>query len=125
MSAELKGNDRVSINIDCSGPIRGLVAEATAFGDVRGYLKRVPIPLDKPMESFDLAPFFGAGILAVTKHLQHAKQPFTGQVILKYGNKLYFVRFYIVKNLPDTGIPNSEFQFIAKVIPVNIQKYEV
>ena len=86
MSAELKGNDRVSINIDCSGPIRGLVAEATAFGDVRGYLKRVPIPLDKPMESFDLAPFFGAGILAVTKHLQNAKQPFTGQVILKYGN---------------------------------------
>ena len=86
MSADLKGNDRISIKIDCSGPIRGLAVEASAFGDVRGHLKNIPIPLDKPMESFDLAPFFGAGLLSVTKHLENAKQPFTGQVILKYGN---------------------------------------
>jgi molecular chaperone Hsp33 len=86
MSADLKSDDRISINIDCSGPIKGLVVEANAFGEVRGFLKRVPIPIDKPMESFDLSPFFGAGFLLVTKHLEDAKQPFTGQVILKYGN---------------------------------------
>jgi len=86
MSADLKSDDRISIKIDCSGPIKGLVTEANAFGEVRGFLKQVPIPLDKPMESFDLSPFFGAGILSVTKYLQDAKQPFTGQVVLKYGN---------------------------------------
>jgi len=86
MAADLKGNDRLGIQFDCSGPIKGLVAEANAFGEVRGFLKRVPIPIDKPMESFSLSPFFGAGFLSVTKYLEDAKQPFTGQVMLKYGN---------------------------------------
>jgi molecular chaperone Hsp33 len=86
ISADLKSNDRISIKFDCSGPIKGLVVEANAFGEVRGFLKQVPIPLDKPMESFDLSPFFGAGFLSLTKYLEDAKQPFTGQVMLKYGN---------------------------------------
>jgi len=94
MSADLKGNGRISIKFDCSGPIKGLIVEANAFGEVRGYLKNVPIPLDKPMESFDLSPFFGAGFLSVTKYLEDAKQPFTGQVILKYGNIAKDLAYY-------------------------------
>jgi molecular chaperone Hsp33 len=86
MSAGLKSNDRIAIQFDCSGPIKGLVVEANAFGEVRGYLKNVPIQIDKPMENFDLSPFFGAGFLSVTKHLEDAKHPFTGKVMLKYGN---------------------------------------
>ncbi len=86
MAADLKSDDRLSIQFDCSGPIKGLVVEANAFGEVRGFLKQVPIPLEKPMESYDLSPFFGAGFVSVTKYLQDAKQPFTGQVMLKYGN---------------------------------------
>jgi len=86
MSAGLKSNDRIAIKFDCSGPIKGLVVEANAFGEVRGFLKKVPIPMDKPMENFDLSPFFGAGFLSVIKHLEDAKQPFTGKVMLKYGN---------------------------------------
>ncbi|MBW2027995.1 MAG: Hsp33 family molecular chaperone HslO [Deltaproteobacteria bacterium] len=86
MAADLKGRDRIVVKIDCSGPVRGLVAEANAFGEVRGYLKRIPIPVNGPLEDFDLAPFFGEGILSVTRYLQNAKHPFTGQVGLKYGN---------------------------------------
>lgn len=94
MSANLKGNDRVAVKIECSGPIKGLTVEANAFGEVRGYLSKIPIPIDKPMEDFNLSPFFGAGILSVTKHLQDAKQPFTGQVILKYGNIAKDLAYY-------------------------------
>ena len=86
MSADLKGMDRLSIQIDCSGPIKGLFAEANAFGEVRGFLKNVPIPIDKPMEDFNLSPFFEAGLLSVTKHLKDAKQPFTGKISLQHGN---------------------------------------
>ena len=86
MSADLKSNDRISLKIDCSGPVKGLVVEANAFGEVRGFLKQVPIPIDKPMDSFDLSPFFGAGFISVTKYLEGAKQPFTGKVMLEYGN---------------------------------------
>ncbi|MCK5671772.1 MAG: Hsp33 family molecular chaperone HslO, partial [Spirochaetales bacterium] len=44
-----------------------------------------PIPITKPVESFDLSPFFGPGFLSVTKHLESSKQPFTGQVMLQHG----------------------------------------
>ena len=94
MSATLKGDDRLNIKIDCSGPIKGLAVETNAFGEVRGYLKNIPIPIDKPLSDFDLAPFFGAGILAVTRHLEKAKNPFTGQVILKYGNLAKDLAYY-------------------------------
>jgi molecular chaperone Hsp33 len=86
MAAGLKGSDRVAMEINCSGPIRGLSVEANAFGEVRGYLKRVPIPVDTPLADFDLSRFFGAGLLSVTRTLQDAKQPFTGQVELRHGN---------------------------------------
>ena len=86
MAAGLKGEERIVLKIDCSGPIRGLVADANAFGEVRGYLKQVPIPIDSPMEDTDLSAFFGAGLLSVTRYHQNAKAPFTSQVILQYGN---------------------------------------
>jgi molecular chaperone Hsp33 len=50
ISANLKGADSTSLKIECSGPIRGLSVEANAFGEVRGFLKNVPIPIDKPMQ---------------------------------------------------------------------------
>lgn len=86
MSAGLKGEDRVSLQIECSGPIKGLVVEANAYGEVRGYLKNITIPIEKPVEDFDLSRFFGAGFLSVTRYIKDAKQPFTGTVTLKYGN---------------------------------------
>ncbi|MBI5063770.1 MAG: Hsp33 family molecular chaperone HslO, partial [Desulfatitalea sp.] len=98
MSAQLKGNDRIRIGVDCSGPIKGLSVEANAFGEVRGYLDRVPIPIAKPLESFDLAPFFGAGFISVTKYLQDAKHPFTGKVMMEYGSLAKDLALYHLKS---------------------------
>jgi molecular chaperone Hsp33 len=86
MSADLKGSDSISLRIECTGPIKGLTVEANAFGEVRGFLSNVPIPLSKPMQNFSLAPFFGTGLLSVIRRLEEAKQPFTGKIALKFGN---------------------------------------
>jgi molecular chaperone Hsp33 len=85
MSASLKGEDRLRLQIDCSGPIKGLVVEANACGHVRGFLKNVPIPVNKPLEDFNLSPFFGAGFISVTRTLAGNKRPFTGKVMLAHG----------------------------------------
>ncbi len=94
MASILKGNDRLALRFDSSALFKGLVVEANAFGEVRGYLKQVPIPIDKPMEDFDLSPFFGAGFISVTRYLEDAKQPFTGQVELRYGNIAQDLAYY-------------------------------
>jgi molecular chaperone Hsp33 len=86
ISAGLKGKDRLRLQVDCSGPVKGLVVEASAAGEVRGFLKNVPIPIEKPLEDFNLSPFFGAGFLSVTRTLADAKHPFTGKVMMAHGS---------------------------------------
>ncbi len=86
MTANLKGEDQISFKIDCSGPVRGVSVEGNAVGEVRGFLKNPHIPLDRPLESFDLAPFFGDGYLEVTRFPAFAKHPYVGRVKLQYGN---------------------------------------
>jgi molecular chaperone Hsp33 len=98
MSANLKGSDRIRLQVECSGPIKGLSVEANAFGEVRGYLSQVPIPIDKPLESFDLAPFYGAGFLSITKFLEDAKQPFIGKVMMEYGRLAKDLALYHLKS---------------------------
>ena len=98
MCAGLKGNDRLSIGVECSGPIKGLSVEANAFGEVRGYLKQVPIPVAAPLKDFNLSPFFGAGFLSVTKFLEDAKQPFTGKVMMEYGTLAKDLTLYYLKS---------------------------
>lgn len=81
----LKGRDRTGIQVECSGPIKGMVVEADAGGLVRGYLKNVPIAIDRPLESFDLRPFFGAGFLTVTRHMEGARHPYKSRVMMVHG----------------------------------------
>ncbi|MCP5103877.1 MAG: Hsp33 family molecular chaperone HslO, partial [bacterium] len=86
MTANLKKHDRTAFKIECEGPVKGLSVEAGAFGEVRGHLKNNPIPLEKTPESFDLAPYFGEGLLVVTRFPEYAKHPYVGHVKLKYGS---------------------------------------
>jgi molecular chaperone Hsp33 len=83
MSVNLKGDDRLKLQVQCSGPVRGLSVEANAFGEVRGYLAEVPIPAESPVDPADLSPLFGEGVLTVTRFPAGARQPFSGQVALE------------------------------------------
>lgn len=86
LSSTIKGNDRLSIQIECGGPVKGISVEAWACGAVRGYLINNNIKLDKPLESFDTSDFFGPGFLSVTKYIEGSSTPFTGTVMLQSGN---------------------------------------
>lgn len=86
MTMNIQDRDRIALKIECSGPVRGLLVEARAEGEVRGYLWQNPVHLEKPLESLDMSPFFGAGFLSVIKYIEDAKTPFTGQVMLEYGS---------------------------------------
>ena len=81
----LKGkNDRISMTIQCSGPIKGLDVEANVFGEVRGYLKTQSIEVENSEKINGLAALFGAGFLTVTQYLENASTPYSGQVALEY-----------------------------------------
>ncbi|MCX5863783.1 MAG: Hsp33 family molecular chaperone HslO [Deltaproteobacteria bacterium] len=119
LATSLKGDkDRLALRIECSGPIKGLVAEGNAAGEVRGYLRQNPIPLEKPLESFDLSPFFGAGFLSASTHLEGASQPFTGTVMLEHGSlALDLSQYFQTSEQTPTAIALS-IQFDNDGLPV-------
>ncbi|WP_321494421.1 Hsp33 family molecular chaperone HslO [uncultured Desulfobacter sp.] len=86
LSAPLKGRDRIAMNIQCSGPIKGLDVEANAFGEIRGYLKANPIEVENPEKIKWLSTLYGAGFLSVTRYIEDANRPYTGQIALVHGS---------------------------------------
>ncbi len=86
MTSNIKKDGRLAFKINCSGPIKGVSVESNSYGEVRGFLKANPIAIDKPLDNFDLTPFFGTGDLEVTHYPEYAKQPYIGHVKLKYMN---------------------------------------
>ena len=86
MSAPLKGRDRIIMNIQCSGPIKGLDVEANAFGEIRGYLKANPIEVENPEKIKWLSTLYGAGFLSVTRYIEDTNRPYTGQIALVHGS---------------------------------------
>jgi molecular chaperone Hsp33 len=94
LSSNLKGDDQVAIRIECDGPVKGLEVEANSFGEVRGYLFQNPIPVTEPPVSFDLKPFIGGGRMTVTRFIEKAKRPYSGQIELKYGTIARDLAYY-------------------------------
>ena len=86
MSAPLKGRDRVCISIQCSGPIKGFDVEGNAFGEIRGFLKANPIEVVNPNKIKYLSTLYGAGFLSVTRYIEDAGHPYTGQIALAHGS---------------------------------------
>ena len=86
MASSVKGNDRIQLSVECGGPIGGFSVESWACGAVRGYLKNNPIHIDKPLESSDLSFLYGPGFINVSRIIEGNKTPFTGQIMMEYGN---------------------------------------
>jgi molecular chaperone Hsp33 len=98
MCASLKGKDRVSIHIQCSGPVKGLDVEANVFGEVRGYLKVGQIVVPDPHQVRSLSGLFGAGFLTVTRYLEDSKTPYSGRIPLEHGTIAEDLAVYFLKS---------------------------
>lgn len=114
MASSLKGHDEISFRIDCSGPIKGLVAEATATGEARGYLKQAPIPLSAPLTSLNainhLDPLWGDGSLTITRYLEEGRQPFSSSATLQSGDMAAEIaHYYLVSEQLPTAVHLSVF----------------
>ena len=94
LASSVKGNDRIRLEIECGGPIKGMSIESWASGAVRGYLLANPIKLEKPLKSLDTSLLYGPGFMTITKMLEGSKTPFSthcsiSQKISFHGLKKY------------------------------------
>ncbi len=90
MIQTMKGRETLQLRYETDGPATGFSVEADSRGFVRGYLLQNPIPIESPLESWDLAPFLGNGTLTVTRfpEADHAagREPQRSIVEIKYRN---------------------------------------
>ncbi len=84
MCSLLKGKDRISIQLQCDGPVGGLDVEGNGFGEIRGFLKNPRIQIGQTDEIQSLSSLFGDGYLVVTRYLEDAPSPYSGKIKLAY-----------------------------------------
>jgi len=111
LCSTLKGKkDRISMNIQCSGPIKGLDVESNVFGEVRGYLKTRQINIKNTEKIKYLSTLYGAGFLTITRYLDNTAAPYSGQVALEHGSIAEdLANYFLVSEQLPTGFKLSVF----------------
>lgn len=86
MGAMLKGEERLTIQIQGDGPVGQIVADANAKGEVRGYVKNPHVHLpSNSLGKLDVAGAVGTtGFIHVTKDLG-LKEPYRGSIPIVSG----------------------------------------
>jgi len=103
LGAGQKEFDRLTVQVECDGPVRGITAEANAHGRVRGYV-RVPgadAPL-KPTGKFDVSAVVGGGMFYVTYEsgfdIGLYREPYRGAVPIVSGEIGEDFAYYLAKS---------------------------
>lgn len=103
MASTLKDFDRLTVKIECDGPIGGIVAEGTVDGHVRGYLKNPDA--DTPSRAdgkFDVAAIVGGGMFYVIREagfdIGLHRDPYVGSVPITSGEIAEDFAYYLAKS---------------------------
>ena len=103
LGAGLKEFDRLTVQIECDGPVGGITAEANARGEVRGYVRNPEA--DAPLNSngkLDVRGIIGQGMLYVTSESGYQiglyREPYRGSVPLVSGEIGEDFAYYLAKS---------------------------
>jgi molecular chaperone Hsp33 len=103
LGATLKDFDRLTVRIESSGPIGGMMAEATRDGHVRGYVKNPDAELPARGDGkFDVRGIIGEGTFYVVREagfdIGLHKDPYVGSVPLVSGEIAEDFAYYLAKS---------------------------
>ncbi|MBA2379465.1 MAG: Hsp33 family molecular chaperone HslO [Blastocatellia bacterium] len=103
LGSSLKEFDRLTTKIDVSGPVGGIIAEATAQGTVRGYVKNAIAELPvKQNGKFDVSGIVGEGTFYVIREsgfdIGLHKDPYVGSVPIVSGEIAEDFAYYLAKS---------------------------
>lgn len=112
MIQTMKGKEHIVFKYETDGDAKGFSVEVDSTGYVRGYLLNNPIPIDKPLESWDLAPFFGnGGTVTITRYIEGAKEPQTGTTEILYKNIAKDLTWFFLQSEQINTAFNTSIQF--------------
>jgi molecular chaperone Hsp33 len=94
LSSTLKQDQKVIVQVEGDGPLKGIVADADWLCRVRGYIKRPLVHLGLRRGKLDVGRGIGRGFLNVIKDLG-LKEPYRGTVSLQTGEIATDLAYYL------------------------------
>lgn len=98
LASELKGEERIQLRMDGSGPIGYLVAEANSVGEIRGYVQNPDAELDYSNPETQLGDGIGLGVLTFSKIIYNEAEPHTSSIQLINGDVNSDVAHYLAQS---------------------------
>lgn len=103
LGGTFKDYDRLTVKIECSGPVGGIVAETGGNGSVRGYVKNPGVELPAASNGkFDVGGMVGDGMFYVIREsgfdIGLHKDPYVGSVPLVSGEIGEDLAYYLAKS---------------------------
>jgi len=103
LGASFKDFDRLTVKIECTGPVKGITAEATKEGTIRGYVKNPNA--ETPAKSngkFDVRGIIGEGTFYVIREagfeIGFRPEPYIGSVPIVSGELAEDFAYYLAKS---------------------------
>jgi molecular chaperone Hsp33 len=103
LGAGQKEFDRLTVQVECDGPVQGITAEANAHGRVRGYVREpgADVPLNA-QGKFDVSAVVGGGMFYVTYEsgfdIGLYREPYRGAVPIVSGEIGEDFAYYLAKS---------------------------
>ena len=85
--------DRLTLKIDCDGPIKGLTVTADCAGHVKGFVKNPDVILPSKNGKLNVGEALDLGVLSVIRDVG-LKDPYIGQTILQTGEIAEDLTYY-------------------------------
>ncbi|MEO8649640.1 MAG: Hsp33 family molecular chaperone HslO [Acidobacteriota bacterium] len=103
LGSTLKDFDRLTVRVDCDGPVGGITAEANLQGDVRGFVKNTDVELSPRADGkFDIGGIVGNGTFYVIREagfdIGLHRDPYVGSVPLISGEIGEDFAYYLAKS---------------------------
>ena len=86
LASELKGEERIKLQLEGSGPVGLISAEANRVGEVRGYVRNPLAELNYKDSSVSIGEGIGIGLLTVSKILYNEAEPRTSTIEIIKGD---------------------------------------
>jgi len=98
LSSFLKGEERIVLQFDGTGPVRMIYVEALQLGEVRGFAKNAEGVEDAASEVKSLTDALSVGFLKVSKYLYNKFEPITGIVELHRSDITTDLAYYLTQS---------------------------
>ena len=107
----MKDMEHTLIRFEGTGSADGYTVEADSTGSVRSYLEQEHIPLDKPLENWNLKPFLGVGNITFSRIHKDDKYPQSSTVDVDGENIARDFASYFAQSEQINTAFNSSIQF--------------